>query len=55
MEAFFTALTTALSPAALWGALTPVAPLIGVLVVFALSVYFVRRMVSGAGKGKARI
>lgn len=55
MDAFVTALSTALSASNLWGALTPIAPLIGVLVVFALSVYFVRRAVSGAGKGKARI
>lgn len=55
MADFVTALTTALTPAALWAALTPLAALIGSVVIFALSVYFVRRMISGVGKGKARI
>ena len=52
---FITAITSALSADKLWGALTPIAPLVGVLVVFALGVHFVRKAVSGAGKGKAKI
>lgn len=55
MSDFVTALTSALTPAALWGSLAPLAALIGVVVIFALSVHFVRRMVSGVGRGKAKI
>lgn len=55
MTDFVTALTTALTPAALWGALTPLAALIGAVVIFALSVYFVRKMIKGVGRGKASI
>lgn len=55
MTDFVTALSSALTPTALWAALTPLAALVGVVVIFALSVHFVRRMVSGVGKGKARI
>lgn len=55
MEAFVTALTTELAPADLWGAITPLAGLIGVAVVFSLSVHFGRKLVHGIGKGKAKI
>lgn len=55
MSDFVTALTAAITPAALWGALTALAALVGVAVIFALSVHFVRRLVGGLGKGKARI
>lgn len=55
MADFVTALIAAVTPTALWGALAPLAPLIGTLIVFALSVYFVRKMVGGAGKGKAKL
>jgi len=55
MEAFVTALSTAVSATTLWGALTPVVPVVGVAVIFALSVYFLRRIVGGIGKGKAKI
>lgn len=55
MTDFVTALLAALTPAALWGALAPLAALIGVVVIFALSVHFVRRMISGVAKGKARV
>lgn len=55
MTDFVTALIAALTPAALWGALTPLAGVIGVVVIFSLSVHFVRRMVAGVSKGKARL
>lgn len=55
MADFVTAMTTALTPANLWGALEPVAPLVGVAVIFSLGLGFVRKAVKGVGKGKARI
>lgn len=54
MTDFVTALLTALSPGNLWGALEPMAPIIGVVVIFALGLYFLRRVVKGASKGKVR-
>lgn len=41
--------------AAMWGELTAAAALIGLVVVFAFGYRIVRRVVSGASKGKARI
>lgn len=55
MGDFVTAMTTALAPANLWGALEPVAPIVGVAVIFSLGLGFVRRAVKGIGKGKAKI
>lgn len=55
MADFVTALTAALTPADLWGSLTPLAALIGVVVVFALSVHFARKLIKGVAKGKAKI
>lgn len=54
MEAFVTALTTAITPTALWAALAEVAPFIGIVVIFAFSYRILRRLVSGASKGKAK-
>lgn len=54
MDAFITALTTALTPAAFWGSITEVAPLIGVLVLVAFGYGILRRLVGGASKGKAK-
>jgi len=55
MDAFVTALGTSLTPADLWGAVAPVVPVVGIAVIFALGIYFARRVVSGIGKGKAKI
>lgn len=55
MEALVTALTTAITPTALWGAITPFAPLVAVLVIFAFSYGVVHKVIKGAGKGKAKI
>lgn len=54
MSTFITSLTTGLSNDALWGAIAPAAPLVIGLVLFALGFYFVRKLIKGAGKGKAR-
>jgi len=54
MEAFITALTTALTPAAFWGSISLVAPLIGILVLVAFGYRIIRRLVSGASQAKAK-
>lgn len=55
MEAFMTALTGAVTAAGLWGVLSSIVPFVGVMILFALGVHFIRRGISGAAKGKARI
>jgi len=54
MDAFVTALTTALTPTAFWGSISEVAPLIGVLVLVAFGYGIIRKLVSGASRGKAK-
>jgi len=54
MEAFVTAMTTALTPAAFWGSIAPFAPIIGVLVLVAFGYGIMRRVVGGASRGKAK-
>jgi len=54
MDAFVTALTTALTPTAFWGSIAEVAPLIGVLVLVAFGYGIIRKLVSGASRGKAK-
>lgn len=52
MQAFITALTTELSAANLWGAIAPIAPLIGILVLVGLGIYILRKNLKRASKGK---
>lgn len=52
-EAVASALTTAVTPQALWGGIVPFAAFIGVMIVFAFSYKFFRRQVKRAGGGKA--
>lgn len=54
MNEFISSLTTGLSADAMWGSLNGLAPLIIVVVLFALALYFTRKVVKGASKGKAR-
>lgn len=54
MDAFITALTTALTPAAFWGSITEVAGLIGVLVLVSFGYHILRRLVGGASRAKAK-
>lgn len=54
MNDFITALTTALTPTAIWGMLADVAPFVTVMVLIAFGYGVVRRLVSGASKGKAK-
>ena len=55
MDALVTALGTSLTPTALWGAIAPVAPLVGVGVVVGLGYMVLRKAVKGIGHGKGRI
>lgn len=55
MEAFMTALTTGVTSTALWGALTPVVPIVIVGVLFSLGLHFTRRATNGISKGKGKI
>ena len=54
MDTFITALTSGITPAALWGALASAAALIIVAVVFSFGYHVIRRVISGIGKGKAK-
>lgn len=55
MQSFVTALTGEIDAASLWAALTPIAGLVGLAVIFSLSVHFIRKVVKGVGRGKASI
>lgn len=52
MAAFITALTTDISATSLWGAVAPTAPLIAILVLFALGLYVLRKNLKRGSKGK---
>jgi len=52
MNDFVTALTTAITPAALWDTLGETAPLIAVVVLVALGYHVIRKAVKGVGRGK---
>ena len=57
MAAFITALTgeNGITASALWGAVSPIAPFLVIMVLFALAYYVVRKSVKGAAKGKVRM
>lgn len=58
MGNFITALTnneSGLSSQTFWGELTPMVPLLVILVPLAFGIYVIRRSIKGASKGKARI
>lgn len=50
-----TALGSILTADALFGALTAFIPVLGGILIFAFGYRMVRKMISGAGKGKAKI
>lgn len=54
MEAVITALTTALTAETFFGVVAKVIPFLGVMVPVALGIYFLRKLIKGAGKGKVR-
>lgn len=49
-----TAIGGAVTPAALWGNIAEIAPLVGTMIVFAFGYRLYRRFVSGVSKGKGR-
>ena len=54
MEAVITALTTGLTPTVFFAQVAALVPFLIVIVPVALAVYFLRKMVKGAGKAKVR-
>lgn len=54
MDAVITALTTALTPTVFFGIIADLVPFIVVLVPIALGLYFLRKLVKGASKGKVK-
>nr|CDL66081.1 unnamed protein product [uncultured bacterium] len=54
MEGVITALTTTLTADAFFGVVADLVPFIGVMVPIALAIYFLRKLVKGAGKGKVK-
>lgn len=54
MVDFVTALTGQVSAANLWAQITPAAVFIGAMVLFAFGYKILRRVIKGAGNGKAK-
>lgn len=48
-------LSTTVSSDALWGVFADTVPYIGIVVLVALGFYFIRRMIKGLSKGKAKV
>lgn len=54
MDAVITALTTGLTPTVFFDIVADIVPFIIVMVPIALGLYFLRKLVKGAGKGKVK-
>lgn len=54
MEAVITALTTALTADKFFAIVADLVPFIALMVPVALALYFLRKLVKGAGKGKVK-
>ena len=54
MEAVVSALTTGLTPAVFFDTVADIIPFVVVLVPVCLGLYFLRKLIKGAGKGKVR-
>lgn len=54
MDAVITALTTALTAETFFSVVADVIPFLGIMVPVALGVYFLRKLVKGAGKAKVK-
>lgn len=54
MESVITALTTALTAETFFSVVADVIPFLGIMVPVALGVYFLRKLVKGAGKAKVK-
>lgn len=55
MTDFVTAASSDLTATNLWAQVVPVAGMLGVLILFSIGIYFLRKAIRGAGKGKAKI
>lgn len=55
MDAFITALTTAVTSDTLWATVTDAAPMITVAVLFSFGYRILRNVIGGVSHGKARI
>lgn len=55
MEEVITGLTTGLTPGTFFGVIADVIPFVVVMVPVALGLNFLRKMISGAGKGKVKV
>jgi len=55
MDAFVTELTTDVTSAAIWAEVAKLAPFVTTLILVSIALYFLRRVVRGAGKAKAKI
>ena len=55
MDAFITEIGSEITPEALWGVIAASAALIGVVVLFAFGYRFVKGLISGVSKGKAKM
>ena len=54
MNAVISALTTGLTPAVFFGTVADLVPFLLVIIPVALGVYFLRKLIKGAGKAKVR-
>lgn len=55
MTDFVSATSQQLTATNLWEQVVPIAGMLGVLILFSVGIYFLRKALRGAGKGKARI
>ena len=55
MTDFVTSASSELTAANLWSQVVPIAGMLGVLILFSVGIYFLRKAIRGAGKGKAKI
>ena len=55
MAAVITALTTAVTSSTIFSVVADVMPFLAVIVPVSLGVYFLRKLIKGAGKAKVRI
>jgi hypothetical protein len=54
MNDVVTAITTGLTPTVIYGQITTLVPILILLVPIALGLYFLRKLVKGAAKGKVK-
>lgn len=55
MDAVISALTTGLTPEVIFGVVADLVPFIITMVPVALGIYFLRKLIKGAGKAKVRM